>query len=181
MTFKEPLIKTIKIYNNRQQIHLTKADDFKFDTAVILDTDNYESIMTYIKKLEDDNDILRADNESKDAEISALTNNQDTAIKDIKDQLIKEHQDKIDDYQKRIDDYQADKESHINQINDLKGMLIDVSSKYNMLRLAIAGTSRLKALFIGHKDLLSQYPEHHLEYDDESIMIEPVPDDTTEQ
>ena len=174
-----PLKKKVKIYNNRQQIHLNKSDDYSDEYAYIRSPDDEQKLMNDINDLRNKNTALLNDNESKDTLINQLKDNQDAAINDFKTAFINDHQDRIDEYQSKIDDYQSKIKSKDDEINDLKAALSDVSTKYNMLRLAIAGTSRWTVLFNGHTNLLNQYPEHHLEYDNKSIMIEST-DDTTD-
>lgn len=171
MTIEKP----IKIYNNRQQIHLNKADDYHDDTAVIYTPDEHRNIGLKIQQLEIDIKKLNKTLTSKEHQIKELTDNQDAAIKEYQQSLKDDYYSKIDEYQSKIDDYHSKIESKDAVINDLKAALIDISSKYNMLRLAIADTSRLSVLFNGHKDILNRYPEHHIEYDDKSILIK-LPD-----
>lgn len=172
-----PLKKKVKTYNNRQQIHLNKTDGYDDDFAWIYSTKEQQDMIDHIKELEINNAALVSDNESKDAIINELKDNQDAAINDFKTIFIQEHQDRIDDYQSKIDKYQSDIKSKDDEIMSLKAALIDVSGKYNMLRLAVNNTSRLDVLFNRHKDLLNQYPEYHIETDDKSIMIESSDDD----
>ena len=64
-----------------------------------------------------------------------------------------------------IKDYEDKSSNHNKEINDHKAVIYDVSNKYNSLRIAIKGTSRLDVFLNRHKKLLDDYPEMTLSTD----------------
>ena len=131
-----PLKKKVKTYNNRQQIHLNKADEYQDDYAIIYTPKEHQDLIDEMNDLRLKIDEIKQSDDDK-SEIIRLQD-------DIADnqEMIKQLQRDIKDYQGMIKDYEDKISKHNQELNDHKSVIYDISNKYNNLRIAIKGTSR---------------------------------------
>ena len=181
-----PLKKKVKTYNNRQQIHLNKTDEYHDEYAWIYTTKEHQDLMNDIESLKLKLDeIKQSDNDkseiikdyqsryqsSLDEVRQDIRQEYESEIRQLQDEIksnqemIRNLQQDIKEYQDMIKDYEDKSSNHNKEINDHKAVIYDVSNKYNSLRIAIKGTSRLDVFLNRHKKLLDDYPEMTLSTD----------------
>ncbi len=181
-----PLKKKVKTYNNRQQIHLNKSDEYHDEYAWIYTTKEQQDLMSEmeslrmkideIKQSDDDKSEIIKDYQSRyqsslDEVRQDIRQEYESEIRQLQDEIksnqemIRNLQQDIKEYQDMIKDYEDKSSNHNKEINDHKAVIYDVSNKYNSLRIAIKGTSRLDVFLNRHKKLLDDYPEMTLSTD----------------
>ena len=181
-----PLKKKVKTYNNRQQIHLNKTDEYHDEYAWIYTTKEHQDLMSEmeslrmkideIKQSDDDKSEIIKDYQSRyqsslDEVRQDIRQEYESEIRQLQDEIksnqemIRNLQQDIKEYQDMIKDYEDKSSNHNKEINDHKAVIYDVSNKYNSLRIAIKGTSRLDVFLNRHKKLLDDYPEMTLSTD----------------
>lgn len=181
-----PLKKEVKTYNNRQQIHLNKSDGYDNEYAIIYTPEEHQDLMSDMKSLklkideikqsDDDKSEIIKDYQSRyqsslDEVRQDIRQEYESEIRQLQDEIksnqemIRNLQQDIKEYQDMIKDYEDKSSNHNKEINDHKAVIYDVSNKYNSLRIAIKGTSRLDVFLNRHKKLLDDYPEMTLSTD----------------
>lgn len=187
-----PLKKKVKTYNNRQQIHLNKADEYQDDYAIIYTPKEHQDLIDEMNDLRLKIDEIKQSDDDKSEIIKDYQSRYQTSLDEVKkdvhqeykseikrlqdditdnQEMIKQLQRDIKEYQEMIKDYEDKISKHNQEINDHKSVIYDISNKYNNLRIAIKGTSRIDALLNKHKGLLNQYPEMTLSSEDKSIIV----------
>jgi len=193
-----PLKKKVKTYNNRQQIHLNKTDDYHDEYAWIYTTKEHQDLIDEMSSLRLKLDELRQSNEDKANIIKDYQSRYQTSLDDVRHEVHQEYNDEIDklhqeikghqdmisqlqhdikDYQVMIKDYEDKMSKHNDEVNDYKAVIYDLSNKYNMLRIDIKNTSKLDVLLNRHKALLNDYPEMKLSNNIKTIDVRPTDED----
>lgn len=168
-----PLRKEVKIYNNRQQIHLNKSDDYHDDVVFIFSPDELQELSSEMESLRTELHNLKLSDDEKSNKIKGYELKQQLFKDEVSKEINQEYKSEIDNLkaevskqQQLIKEYQSDVKAyedavkeHADEVNDLKDIIHDIATSYNNLRIAIKGTSRLDVLLNRHKGLLNDYPE----------------------
>lgn len=194
-----PLIKKVKVYNNRQQIHLNKSDEYHDDEAVIYTPKEHQDIINDFNEIKLKLDEIKQSDSNKADIIKDYQTRYQSSLDEVRHDVYQEYDDKlsslqqeiksqqemirqlqhdIKDYQSLIKDYEDKSAEHNNEINDHKSVIYDISNKYNSLRIAIKGTSKIDVLLNRHKRLLNDYPEMKLSSNTKQIEIPSADDDS---
>ena len=197
MTFN-PLKKKVKVYNNRQQIHLNKSDNYHDEIAFIYSPDEHQDIINDYEAIKSKLDEIKQSDDKKTDMIKDYQSRYQSSLDDVRHEMNQEYEDRINKLQDTINqlnkdvndchiiikehmnlikEYEDKISGHNDEVNDYKSVIYDLSNKYNSLRIAIKGTSRLDVFLNRHKRLLNDYPEMTLSSDIKAIDIDSTAED----
>jgi len=112
-----PLKKKVKIYNNRQQIHLNKSDEYDDEYAWIYSPKEMNDLMSEMESLRIKiDDLKQSDNDKADI-IKDYQSRYKESLDEVRHEVHQEYQDEINQLKSEISQLKDDHQDEVNKLN----------------------------------------------------------------
>ena len=112
-----PLKKKVKIYNNRQQIHLNKSDEYDDEYAFIYSPEDVRTMDDEMSSLRQKLDEIRQSDEDKSEIIKDYQSRFRESLDEVKHEVHQEYQDEIHQLKSEISQLKDNHQDEVNKLN----------------------------------------------------------------
>ena len=112
-----PLKKKVKTYNNRQQIHLNKSDEYADEYAFIYSPDEVNDMMSEMESLRNKIDEIRQSDNDKTDIIKDYQSRFKESLDEVRHEVHQEYEDEIHKLKDEINQLQANHQDEVHRLN----------------------------------------------------------------
>lgn len=112
-----PLKKKVKTYNNRQQIHLNKSDEYNDEYAYIYSPDEVNDLMSEMESLRLKLDEIKQSDDDKANIIKDYQSRFKASLDEVRDEVHQEYQDEIHKLEDEISQLQGNHQDEVHRLN----------------------------------------------------------------
>ena len=112
-----PLKKKVKTYNNRQQIHLNKSDDYHDEYAYIYSPKDVQAIEDEMSSLRIKLDEIRQSDDDKSEIIKDYQSRFKESLNEVRHEVHQEYEDEISQLKDEINQLKHDHQDEVHQLN----------------------------------------------------------------